>query len=81
MDANDWLRVIETKLDLINCTNEACVTLAVDQLEGPAMSWWDSYYDSHQDPRTSLGTSSLEPFMSSTYPDRYSSRRPKNSVP
>jgi hypothetical protein len=50
MEADDWLRVIETKLDLTNCTDEECITLAVHQLEGPAKSWWDSYCDSHQDP-------------------------------
>jgi hypothetical protein len=32
-------------------------------------------------PRTSLGMSSPEPFVSNTCPERYSSRRPKNSVP
>jgi hypothetical protein len=50
MEADDWLRVIETKLDLTNCTDEECVALAVHQLEGTAKSWWDSYYDSHHDP-------------------------------
>jgi hypothetical protein len=50
MEANDWLRVIETKLDLTNCTDEECVALAVHQLEGTAKSWWDSYCDSHHDP-------------------------------
>jgi hypothetical protein len=35
MEADDWLRVIETKLDLTNCTDEECVALAVHQLEVP----------------------------------------------
>jgi hypothetical protein len=47
MDADDWLRVIETKLDLTNCTDEECIALAVHQLEGSAKSCWDSYCDSH----------------------------------
>jgi hypothetical protein len=50
MDADNWRRVIKTKLDLTNYTDEECVTLAVHQLEGPAKSWWHSYCDSHQDP-------------------------------
>ena len=50
MDADDWLRVIETKLDLTDCNDEECVTIAAHQLEGPAKSWWDSYCDSHADP-------------------------------
>ena len=49
MDADDWLRVIETKLDLIDCNDEECVAIAAHQLEGPAKSWWDSYCDSHAD--------------------------------
>jgi hypothetical protein len=50
MEADDWLRVIETKLDLTNCIDEECIILTVHQLEGTAKSWWDSYCDSHQDP-------------------------------
>ena len=43
MDTDDWLRIIETKLDFTNCNDEECVALVVHQLEGPAKSWWDSY--------------------------------------
>ena len=50
MDTDDWLRISETKLDFTNCNDEECVALAVHQLEGPAKSWWDSYWDSHADP-------------------------------
>jgi hypothetical protein len=50
LEADDWLRVIETKLDLTNCTDEECVALAVHQLKGIAKSWWDNYCDSHHDP-------------------------------
>ena len=50
MDADDWLRVIESKLDLTDCNDEECIAIAAHQLEGPAKSWWDSYCDSHADP-------------------------------
>jgi hypothetical protein len=50
MDADDWLRVIESKLDLTDCTDEVCVALAVHQFKGTARSWWDSYYNSHANP-------------------------------
>jgi len=50
MDADDWLRGMETKLNLTDCNDEECVTIAVHQLEGPTKSWWDSYCDSHADP-------------------------------
>lgn len=36
IEADDWLRVIETRLDLTNYTDEECVVIAVHQLEGPA---------------------------------------------
>jgi len=39
MDADDWLRMIESKLDLTDCTDEECVVLAVHQLEGTTRSW------------------------------------------
>jgi len=50
MDVNDWLRIIEAKLDLTDCNDEECVAIVVHQLEGPAKSWWDSHCDSHADP-------------------------------
>jgi hypothetical protein len=50
LDADDWLRVIETKLDLTVCSNEECVAIVVHQLEGPAKSWWDNYAASHSNP-------------------------------
>jgi hypothetical protein len=47
LEADDWLRVIETKLDLTVCSDEECVTIAAHQLEGPAKAWWDNYTASH----------------------------------
>ena len=38
MDADDWLRGMETKLNLTDCNDEECVAIAVHQLEGPAKS-------------------------------------------
>ena len=28
MDADDWLRIIETKLDLTDCNDEECIAIA-----------------------------------------------------
>jgi hypothetical protein len=50
LDANDWLKVIETKLDVTSCTDDECVALAVHQLERTARSWWDNYCNSHANP-------------------------------
>jgi hypothetical protein len=50
LDTDDWLRVIETKLDLTVYTGEECVAIAAHQLDGSAKSWWDNYAASHPNP-------------------------------
>jgi hypothetical protein len=50
LEADDWLRVIETKLDLTVCSDEECVTIATHQLEGAAKAWWDNYTATHPNP-------------------------------
>ncbi|WVZ75452.1 hypothetical protein U9M48_023502 [Paspalum notatum var. saurae] len=45
IEAEDWLREIEKKLDLTTCTDAECVALAVHQLTGSASAWWDSYWE------------------------------------
>jgi hypothetical protein len=43
MDANDWLKSIEKKLQVVQCNNYERVLLASHQLFGPAANWWDAY--------------------------------------
>lgn len=50
IDAEDWLREIEKKLDLTTCSDEECVGVAAHQLTGAARAWWDSFSDTHPDP-------------------------------
>ena len=50
LQAEDWLRLIEKKLDLTACTDEECVALAAHQLEGTARAWWDNYFYAHENP-------------------------------
>jgi hypothetical protein len=50
LNADDYLRVIETKLDLTVYTDEECVTITAHQLEGSAKSWWENYAASHLNP-------------------------------
>jgi hypothetical protein len=50
MDADDWLKFIEKKLQVIQCGNQERVLLASHQLEGPAADWWDAYEDAHEEP-------------------------------
>jgi len=50
MDADNWRRVIESKLDLTDCTDKECVALAVHQLKGTSRSWWYSFCNSRAIP-------------------------------
>jgi hypothetical protein len=50
MDADDCLKSIEKKLQVIQCGNREKVLLASHQLEGPTADWWDAYEDAHEEP-------------------------------
>jgi hypothetical protein len=50
MDADDWLKSIENKLQVVQCNNHEKVLLASHQLYGPAVDWWDAYVEAHEEP-------------------------------
>jgi hypothetical protein len=50
MDADDWLKIIEKKLQIVQCNNQEKVLLASHQLIGPATDWWDAYTEAHEEP-------------------------------
>jgi hypothetical protein len=52
MDADDWLKYIEKKLQVMQCTNREKVLLASHQFSGPAADWWDAYVESHGQPES-----------------------------
>jgi hypothetical protein len=52
MDVDNWLKTIEKKLQVIQCTNRERVLFAVHQLGGPATDWWDAYVEAHEEPET-----------------------------
>jgi hypothetical protein len=52
MDADDWLKTIEKKLQVVHCTNRERVLFAVHQLVGPAVDWWDAYVEAHEELET-----------------------------
>jgi hypothetical protein len=52
MDADDWLKTIERKLQVVQCNNREKVLLASHQLIGPAADWWDAYVEAHEEPDT-----------------------------
>uniref|UniRef100_A0A0A9HE39 Retrotransposon gag domain-containing protein n=1 Tax=Arundo donax TaxID=35708 RepID=A0A0A9HE39_ARUDO len=52
MEADDWLRTIESKLQLIQCTGRERVLFASHQLSGPAQEWWIAYTAASEDPES-----------------------------
>jgi hypothetical protein len=47
MEAEDWLKGVEKKLMITQCTNHEKVLFAVHQLYGTAANWWDTYWTTH----------------------------------
>jgi hypothetical protein len=52
IDADDWLRIVEKKLQVVQCNNKEKVLLALHQLVGLASDWWDAYVEAHEEPDT-----------------------------
>jgi hypothetical protein len=52
MDADDWLKSVEKKLQVVQFNNQERVLLALHQLIGPATDWWDAYIEAHEEPDT-----------------------------
>jgi hypothetical protein len=50
MDANDWLKSIEKKIQVVECNCREKVLLASHQPVGPAPDWWDAYVEVHEGP-------------------------------
>jgi hypothetical protein len=50
MDANDWLKSIKKKLQVVQCNNHERVMRASHQLSGLVADWWDAYVEAHEDP-------------------------------
>jgi hypothetical protein len=49
MDANDWLKSVEKKLQVVQCNNREKVLLASHQLFGPLADLWDTYVEVHEE--------------------------------
>jgi hypothetical protein len=52
MDADDWLKSVEKKLQVVQCNNREKVLLATHQLSGPTTDWWDAYVEAHGEPES-----------------------------
>jgi hypothetical protein len=49
MDADDWLKTVERKLQVVQYNNREKVLLATHQLIGPTADWWDAYVEAHEE--------------------------------
>lgn len=43
LDADDWLRLVERKIDVAQCQDQEKALFASHQLEGVALSWWKNF--------------------------------------
>jgi hypothetical protein len=50
MDAEDWLKTVDKKLQIVQCNSREKVLLASHHLVGPAVDWWDAYVEAHEEP-------------------------------
>jgi hypothetical protein len=47
MDVEDWLKGVEKKLVIAQCTDHEKVLFAAHQLYGTAANWWETYCNTH----------------------------------
>jgi hypothetical protein len=47
MDAEDWLKGVEKKLVITQCTDREKVLFAAHQLYGTVANWWETYCNTH----------------------------------
>jgi hypothetical protein len=52
LDADDWLKTVKKKLQIVQCNNREKVLLASHQLVGPIADWWDAYVEAHEEPNS-----------------------------
>jgi hypothetical protein len=47
MDAEDWLKSVEKKLEIAQCSDCEKVLFPVHQLLGTTADWWETYHNTH----------------------------------
>ena len=52
LEADDWIKTIEEKLDMVQCNDREKALYASGQLVGAASEWWDSYSKGHEQPES-----------------------------
>jgi hypothetical protein len=49
MEDEDWLKGVEKKLVIAQCTDREKLLFVAHQLFGMAANWWETYYNTHTD--------------------------------
>jgi hypothetical protein len=47
LDADDWLKTVTKKLEIVQCTDREMVLYAAGRLTGQVADWWDAYSTAH----------------------------------
>jgi hypothetical protein len=47
MDAEDWLKSVEKKLEIAQCSDREKVLFMAHQLFGTVTDWWETYCNPH----------------------------------
>nr|ABA98065.2 retrotransposon protein, putative, Ty3-gypsy subclass [Oryza sativa Japonica Group] len=50
VEADDWLKDVDRKLNLVQCTPVEKTLYASHKLRGPAADWWENYCNAHPEP-------------------------------
>jgi hypothetical protein len=69
IEADDWIKDMERKLNLVQCTPQEKTLYAAHQLRGPAADWWDNYCATHTDASTIVWTEFAGAFRSAHIPE------------
>jgi hypothetical protein len=68
MNADDWLKSVKKKLQVVQCNNHETVLLASHQLSDPVADLWDAYVQAHEEPRALTSQNSELLFMHIMFP-------------
>jgi hypothetical protein len=52
LGADDWLKTVTKKLEIVQCTDREMVLYDAGRLTGQAADWWDAYTVAHAAPNT-----------------------------
>jgi hypothetical protein len=52
LEADDWIKTIEEKIDMVQCNDRDKALYASGQLIGAASEWWNSYINGHEQPES-----------------------------